>query len=193
MSPADLDSMYPPQHCDGEPPALRAAGRLRPLPFGAQPVEAGLGVVPLAGAREFAVMDGFAPACATPVLLAPRQRYAILAEIVTSVLEGIPGVGVVALHLGPGEFRLALPAVLLDERVALVHDPLALMLRLHAEGAGNVVCVWQALRTDGFETADNSIAVALFAPTAPAAAAFAELAAGPLLARFTDIRLDRHE
>ena len=159
------------------------SARLRRDPFAGQPAEATLGVMPLANAREFAEVASFEHETDVPVLVSPRQRYVVLAELVNLLIDTLPLAGPIVMKLGGGEYRVSLPAELLQERVLLCHEPAPMIERLVACGLHNVLGVWSDLRTDGFEQGHNRIVLALLGGAADMRQAFDDLARAPMLLR----------
>ncbi len=166
---------------------LAARGRFTRSPFAGEVYLAGLGVLPILRPEEFEQAHSFEHPNPYPVLLSPRQRFALLAAIVSAARQSIAGLSVAIVNANPGNYLVQIPAELLDADVFLINDPEALAGPCVAGGHRNILTVVQHLRADSVELGDNSIELRLH--NADDVEGFAALLQHPIFAACSDLRI----
>jgi hypothetical protein len=166
---------------------LTAHGRFTRSPFAGELYPAGLGVLPLLRPEEFEQGHAFEHINPFPVLLSPRQRFDLLAKIVTAARETIPDLSAAIVNANPGNYLVQLPAELLNPDVFLINDPAGLAAPCVAAGHRNVLTVVQQLRADSVELGDNSLELRLYNPDGPEA--FEAFLRHPVFGGCHDLRL----
>lgn len=144
-----------------------ASGSYRRSPLAGTLYKAELEYVPMSRPNEYAQGTLLEHASEAPVIVSPSQRYRILAALVTTLREHIPGLSCTLVRLYGPDFNVQLPADLLCPDVLLVHQPLEALQSVFAAGRQNVVVVQQDLRADGPERGGNTLSVSLLAPSNP--------------------------
>lgn len=143
------------------PAGAKAQGILARAPAHGRPYRAELGVMPLYEPREYMNAADFENASPAPILVCPSQRYALLAGLVREAREAIEGLSIMVIRLCGADFKVQLPADLLAADVFLTHDPDYLAPALARSGRTGAMLIWHSLRTDGYESGDNQIAMTM--------------------------------
>lgn len=143
-------------------PTATLRGRFERSPFHGELCAAEMSMLPLHKPSEFRHVADFEYISDVPVMLAPSQRYRMLAELVDGLVEAIPSLRLSLIRLGAPDYRTQLPRRLLQADVLLSHNPRLFVSALDLAAPGCVALIWQELRTDSVEPGDNGLTITIF-------------------------------